>query len=75
VDRLLPLDHEVPIQEIVSTLSKQLSTEFGSSNSRLNRFRMIRFAECLPEGLQDHRASSKSWQMAENEDFRRFTAI
>ncbi len=37
-------------EEIVSTLSRQLSAEFGSGYSRPNLFRMIRFAECFPDG-------------------------
>ena len=37
-------------EEIVSTLSRQLSVEFGPGYSRPNLFRMIRFAECFPDG-------------------------
>jgi predicted nuclease of restriction endonuclease-like (RecB) superfamily len=36
-------------EEIVSTLSRQLSAEFGSGYSRPNLFRMIRFAEVFPD--------------------------
>jgi predicted nuclease of restriction endonuclease-like (RecB) superfamily len=36
-------------EEIVSTLSRQLSLEHGNGFSRPNLFRMIRFAEVLPE--------------------------
>jgi len=36
--------------EIVSTLSRQLSAEFGSGYSRPNLFRMIKFAEVFPDG-------------------------
>jgi DUF1016 N-terminal domain len=35
-------------EEIVSTLSRQLSNEFGNGYSRPNVFRMVRFAECFP---------------------------
>ena len=37
-------------EEIVSTLSRQLSAEFGSGYSRPNLFRMIRFAEFFADG-------------------------
>jgi len=37
-------------EEIVSTLSRQLSAEFGNGYSRPNLFRMVRFAEVFPEG-------------------------
>jgi predicted nuclease of restriction endonuclease-like (RecB) superfamily len=37
-------------QEIISTLSIQLVTEFGNGFSRPNLFRMVRFAEVFPEG-------------------------
>jgi predicted nuclease of restriction endonuclease-like (RecB) superfamily len=37
-------------EEIVSTLSRQLSAEFGSGYSRPNLFRMIRFAELFQDG-------------------------
>ena len=37
-------------EEIVSTLSRQLSAQFGNGYSRPNLFRMIRFAECFPDG-------------------------
>jgi predicted nuclease of restriction endonuclease-like (RecB) superfamily len=37
-------------EEIVSTLSRQLSAEFGNGYSRPNLFRMIRLAECFPDG-------------------------
>jgi predicted nuclease of restriction endonuclease-like (RecB) superfamily len=36
-------------EEIVSTLSRQLSAEFGNGFSRPNLFRMIRFAEVFPD--------------------------
>ena len=36
--------------EIVSTLSRQLSAEFGSGYSRPNLFRMIKFAEFFADG-------------------------
>lgn len=36
-------------EEIVSTLSKQLSREFGNGFSRPNLFRMMRFAETFPD--------------------------
>ena len=36
--------------EIVSTLSRQLSAEFGSGYSRPNLFRMIKFAELFADG-------------------------
>ncbi len=36
--------------EIVSTLSRQLSAEFGSGYSRPNLFRMIKFAESFADG-------------------------
>jgi predicted nuclease of restriction endonuclease-like (RecB) superfamily len=36
-------------EQIVATLSKQLTEEFGEGWSRYNLFRMIRFAECFPE--------------------------
>ena len=36
--------------EIVSTLSRQLSVEFGSGYSRPNLFRMIKFAEFFADG-------------------------
>lgn len=36
-------------EEIVSTLSRQLSAEYGSGYSRANLFRMIRFAEVFPD--------------------------
>ncbi len=36
--------------EIVSTLSRQLSAEFGSGYSRPNPFRMIKFAEFFADG-------------------------
>jgi predicted nuclease of restriction endonuclease-like (RecB) superfamily len=35
--------------EIISTLSKQLGSEFGEGYSRPNLFRMIRFAEVFPD--------------------------
>jgi DUF1016 N-terminal domain len=37
-------------EEIVSTLSRQLSAEFGSGYSRPNLFRMIKFAEFFVDG-------------------------
>ncbi len=37
-------------EEIVSTLSRQLSEEFGNGYSRPNLFRMVRFAEFFPDG-------------------------
>ncbi len=37
-------------EQIVSTLSRQLSVEFGSGYSRPNLFRMIKFAESFPDG-------------------------
>ncbi len=37
-------------EQIVSTLSRQLSAEFGSGYSRPNLFRMIKFAESFPDG-------------------------
>ncbi len=37
-------------EEIVSTLSRQLSAEFGSGYSRPNLFRMIKFAELFADG-------------------------
>jgi len=37
-------------EEIVSTLSRQLSAEFGSGYSRPNLFRMIKFAEYFVDG-------------------------
>jgi len=36
-------------EEIVSTLSKELTSEFGDGYSRPNLFRMVRFAEIFPE--------------------------
>jgi predicted nuclease of restriction endonuclease-like (RecB) superfamily len=36
-------------EEIVSTLSKELTNEFGDGFSRPNLFRMIRFAEVFPD--------------------------
>ena len=36
-------------EEIVSTLSKELATEFGDGFSRPNLFRMIRFVEVFPD--------------------------
>jgi hypothetical protein len=37
-------------EQIVSTLSRQLSVEFGSGYSRPNLFRMIKFAGSFPDG-------------------------
>ena len=36
-------------EQIVATLSKQLTEQFGEGWSRYNLSRMIRFAECFPE--------------------------
>lgn len=36
-------------EQIVSTVSRQLATEFGAGFSRPNVFRMIRFAEAFPD--------------------------
>lgn len=36
-------------EEIISTLSRQLSAEFGNGFSRPNLFRMVRFAEVFPD--------------------------
>jgi DUF1016 N-terminal domain len=36
-------------EEIVSTLSRELSAEFGDGYSRPNLFRIVRFAEIFPE--------------------------
>ena len=36
-------------EEILSTLSKQLSAEFGNGYSKINLSRMVRFAESFPE--------------------------
>jgi len=38
--------------EIVSTLSRQLSTDYGAGFSRQNLFRMIRFVEAWPDQAQ-----------------------
>jgi hypothetical protein len=39
-------------EEIVSTLSRQLTTDYGAGFSRQNLFHMIRFAEAWPDQAQ-----------------------